>query len=91
MSVEEVKRFAKDVKENESLLEEIKSAGTSVTDIAEFAKSKGYNFGADTLQSLVDEKKGELTEEELEKVSAGTDTVEVVLRVLQYVVDLLAE
>jgi len=71
MSLEEVKRFAEAVKKDDALQKELKAKGGDETAVADFAKSKGFDFSADELKGFAAEKKGELSEEQLDKVAGG--------------------
>ena len=71
MSVEEVKRFFLACKDDKALQKELANIGTDNDACVAVAKRHGYDFTADELSSLIDAKKSELTEEELEKVSAA--------------------
>ncbi len=79
MSVAEIERFANDVKASEALQAELKAVGSDVDKLVEVAKSKGYDFTADELKAHGETKKGELSEEDLEKAAAGAGAVLVVL------------
>ena len=71
MSQSELERFISDVKRSEKLQEELKAAGADVGAIVKVAVDKGYDFSADELKAYVETKKGELSEEQLEKVAGG--------------------
>lgn len=71
MSLEEVKRFAEAVKKDDALQKELKAKGGDEAAVADFAKSKGFDFSADELKGFAAEKKGELSEEQLDKVAGG--------------------
>lgn len=71
MSQSELERFVADVKGNKELQDALKEAGSDVDAIVKFASGKGYSLTADELKAFADTKKGELSEEELEKVAGG--------------------
>jgi len=71
MSQSELERFISDVKNNKELQGELKAAGADVDAIVKVATGKGYGFSADELKAFVETKKGELSEEQLEKVAGG--------------------
>jgi len=71
MSQSELDRFISDVKRSEKLQEELKAAGAGAGAIVKVATGKGYDFSADELKAFVETKKGELSEEQLEKVAGG--------------------
>lgn len=65
----EIKRFNKDLSENKEILEEVKKIGNDVPKIVAYANSKGYNFTVADVEANA--KKGELSEEQLDKVAGG--------------------
>jgi len=71
MSQSELERFVKDAKDNKDFQKELKAVGADVEAIVTFASGKGYDFTVDELKSFVDAKKGELSEEQLDKVAGG--------------------
>jgi predicted ribosomally synthesized peptide with nif11-like leader len=75
MSKAEVERFSKDVKASKALQEEVKKAGTSEQAVVDLAKSKGYDFTVEELKAAAAQKKGELSEEQLDKVAGGAAIV----------------
>lgn len=81
MSQSELERFVADVKANKELQDALKEAGPDVDAIVKYASGKGYDFTADELKAYAQTKKGELSEEELEKVAGGVvaGAVEVVV------------
>lgn len=79
MSKEEVARFAQDLKSNSDLQAAAKSAGSDAESLAQFADKRGYDFSAKELHSYADDKKGELSDEDLDKVAGGGDTVTAVV------------
>ena len=66
-----IEKFIADVKENKELQTELKEIGSDVDKITKFAHSKGYDFTSNDLKSFADTKKGELSEEQLDKVAGG--------------------
>lgn len=75
MSKQEMERFAKDVKTDSKLQEELKKAGTDAKSVVGIAKAKGYDFSEADLKAYADSKKGELSEEQLQKVAGGGSSV----------------
>ncbi len=71
MSVSEIERFKKDVTENTALKEEFIQAGTAEEAVVSFASGKGYDFTVDELKAEIEEKKANLSNEDLEKVAAA--------------------
>lgn len=67
MSTSEIQRFNKDLLENKEIQAELKTIGNDVPKIVAYANSKGYNFTV----ADVEAKKGELSEEQLDKVAGG--------------------
>ena len=66
----EIKRFNKDLSENKGMLEEVRKIGNDVPKIVAYANSKGYTFTVADVEASA--KKGELSEEQLDKVAGGT-------------------
>lgn len=79
MSKEEVARFAQDMKTNAELQAAAKDAGGDADSLAQFAAGHGYEFSAEELHAYADDKKGELSDEDLDKVAGGGDTVTAVV------------
>ena len=78
MSMEELKRFGADVKENKELQEAAKAAGDDAEAITKLANEKGYDFTVEDLKAAKEEAKGELSEEQLDNVAGGGVVVEAV-------------
>ena len=81
MSVAELKRFAEAVKADSGLQGELKGIGADLDAVASFAGGKGYDFTGAELKAHASEKKGELSEEQLDKAVVGVDTTVVVVAV----------
>lgn len=77
MSKPDLERFAKDVKKDTKLQEELKKAGTDEKAVIGIAKARGYDFSLEELKAYAEQKKGELSEEQLDKVAGGSTTVAV--------------
>lgn len=71
MSREAIERFAKAVREDQGMQEELKTAATSNEALVEFAKSKGYDVNLDEIIAYINERKATLSEEDLDKVAGG--------------------
>jgi predicted ribosomally synthesized peptide with nif11-like leader len=71
MSVEEITRFQKDVKNDKFLQEKLVDAGSDINKVISIANSSGYKLDKDELMKLADETKSELNDEDLEKVAGG--------------------
>lgn len=72
MSVNEISRFQKDLKENKELQKKLIELGNDVNKIVELAKANGYDFTKNEIDELIQNKKaGELADEDLEKVAGG--------------------
>jgi predicted ribosomally synthesized peptide with nif11-like leader len=69
MSALEITRFNKDISENMEMLEALKNIGNDVQEIVAYANSKGYDFTVADVEASV--QKGELSEEQLDKVAGG--------------------
>lgn len=78
MSQEELKRFSKDLKSDQALQDEAKASGTSPEDVTKMANAKGYDFSVEELTAAAEKSKGELSEEDLDKVAGGAVIVEAV-------------
>jgi predicted ribosomally synthesized peptide with nif11-like leader len=79
MSKAEIERFVKDVKTDTALQAEIKKAGSDPQAFVALAKKKGYDFTVDELKKHAENKKGELSQEDLDKVAGGGVVVTTVL------------
>ncbi len=66
-----IEKFVADVKESKELQAELKDIGSDVEQIAAFANSKGYDFTSSDLKLFTDAQKGELSDEQLDKVAGG--------------------
>ena len=73
MSMDEVRRFAQACKDNNALRDEVAAAGVDLEAFLAVAKRHGFDFTAEELGKAILAKKGELTEEELDKVTASGD------------------
>jgi len=62
-----IEKFNKDLLENKEMQAEVKAIGSDLAKIVVYANSKGYNFTV----ADVEAKKGELSEEQLDKVAGG--------------------
>lgn len=79
MSLSEMKRFTEDLKKQSALQDEVKAAGSDPEAIVKVAKGKGYDFTAEELKAAAAENKGEMSEEQLDKVAGGTAVATVVV------------
>ena len=71
MSVENVEKFGEAVKNDTALQEELKAAGADLGKIVAIAAAKGFEFTEAELSEYTAKKKGEMSDEDLEKVSGG--------------------
>jgi len=71
MSAENIEKFGAAVKNDAVLQDEIKAAGTDLSKIVALASSKGFDFTEAELKAYSEKKKGEMSDEDLEKVSGG--------------------
>lgn len=62
-----IEKFNKDLLENQEMQKEIRNIGNDMTKIVAYANTKGYSFTV----ADVEAKKGELSEEQLDKVAGG--------------------
>lgn len=79
MSAENLKKFSDAVKNDVALQDELKKIGTDEVAIAAFAKSKGFDIDVAELKAQAEGSKGELSEEQLDKVAGGDLTVATVV------------
>lgn len=79
MSQAEIERFVKDIKTNNALQLEVKKVGSNQQAFVALAKSKGYDFTLDELKKHAERKKGELSQEDLDKVAGGGGVVTTVV------------
>ena len=71
MSISEMERFAKDLQNDEAILEEVRDVGTDNQAVVRFANAKGYDFTLEEVEAIV-AKSGELSDEQLESVAGGS-------------------
>jgi len=71
MSVEELIRFSVDLKNDKGLQDKLKKFGSDENAVVTFAQSMGYDFSIEELKSHAENVKGELSEEQLDKVAGG--------------------
>ncbi|MFZ5585281.1 MAG: Nif11-like leader peptide family natural product precursor [Thermodesulfobacteriota bacterium] len=76
MSLEEVKRLEADAKAKESIRDKLKEAGPDPKALALIAAGLGYNVTEGDLKKYIADKKGAMSEEDLDKVAGGAQTVE---------------
>ena len=71
MSRAELERFVADVKADPRLQADLKERGSGVASIVEIARSGGYEITTQDVRDYVRSQHRDLTEEELERVTAG--------------------
>jgi predicted ribosomally synthesized peptide with nif11-like leader len=71
MSRAELERFVADVKADPRLQADLKERGSGVASIVEIARSGGYEITTQDVRDHVRSQHRELTEEELERITAG--------------------
>lgn len=71
MSQTEVERFAREVRDQKRLQDELKQAAVSNEAIVEFARNKGFDVTIDEIKCFIETKKANMSQEDLEKVCAG--------------------
>lgn len=71
MSRSELERLVADVKIDKDIQNQMKSVHPSNKNVVEWANAHGYDITLDELGEYIREKKGELTDEQLEKVVGG--------------------
>ena len=74
MSREELERFSNDLRQNQTMQEELRGLGTDAEAFIRFAKEQGYDFTLEELEiNLKAKAEHQLTDEELETVAGGKD------------------
>ena len=68
MSISEMERLAKDLQNDEAILEEVRDVGADNQAVVRFANAKGYDFTLEEVEAIV-AKSGELSDEQLESVA----------------------
>ncbi len=71
MSKAEIGRFSKAVKADKVLADKVKSFGADIDGLVGYANAQGYNFNKDELLAEAKAKKGQLTEEQLDRAAGG--------------------
>ena len=77
MSIEAIRLFGEAVRKDPALLEKVKAVGSDVAGMVALARESGFTFTAAELQEAAGAGKGELTEEQLQKLSGGGSWVQV--------------
>ena len=77
MSIEAIRLFSEAVRKNPALIEKVKAVGSDVAGMVAIARESGFTFTAEELQEAAGAGKGELTEEQLQKLSGGGSWVQV--------------
>ena len=72
MSKEAIAKFQEAVRTQPALLEKVKAVGSDVDALVALAGEAGFVFTRDELMDAAQAKKGELSEEQLQKVAGGT-------------------
>jgi predicted ribosomally synthesized peptide with nif11-like leader len=70
-----IEEFGEAVKASTDLQEKMKAAGSDLAKIVAVASGAGFNITEADLQAYADSKKGEMSDEDLEKVSGGAIVV----------------
>ena len=71
MSIDAIRLFGEAVRKDPALLEKVKAVGSDVAGMVALARESGFTFTAEELQEAAGAGKGELTEEQLQKLSGG--------------------
>jgi len=72
MSQADIQRFVSDLKENQALLDELKSGAVGLGAVVELAQSKGYDITVDEAKAYIrDQANQELSDEQLDMVAGG--------------------
>ncbi len=79
MSASEVERFAKDVKGNPALGDQVKVLGADLDGLVRFANGKGYQFTKQELEAKAKDNQGMLNEEQLNKAAGGVKANQLVV------------
>ena len=72
MSQADIERFVSDLKENQVLLDEVKSGAIGLAAVVDLAQAKGYDITVDEAKAYIREQaKQELSDEQLDAVAGG--------------------
>ncbi|MEM9472507.1 MAG: Nif11-like leader peptide family natural product precursor [Pseudomonadota bacterium] len=71
MSEQEIERFTKDLASDEDLRSAAAEAVSDLPAIVAIAKANGYDFTLEELETFQSRQSAEMSDEDLEKVSAG--------------------
>lgn len=77
MSNDAIRLFSEAVRKDPALLEKVKAVGSNVDGMVALARESGFTFTAQELKEAADAGKGELSEEQLQKLSGGGSWVQV--------------
>ncbi len=72
MSVDEAERFANDLANDQTLLDEVKADASGLASIVTIGRKHGYNFSVDEAKEYIQTRsRHELTDQQLEAVAGG--------------------
>jgi len=72
MSQADIQRFVSDLKENQALLDEVKSGAIGLEAVVELAQARGYDITVDEAKAYIrDQANQELSDEQLDMVAGG--------------------
>jgi len=72
MSQADIQRFVSDLKENQTLLDEVKSGALGLGAVVELAQAKGYDITVDEAKAYIREQANQdLSDEQLDAVAGG--------------------
>lgn len=77
MSIDAIRLFGEAVREDPALLEKVKAVGSDIDGMVALARESGFSFTAEELRDSAGAGQGELTEEQLQKLSGGGTWVQV--------------
>lgn len=77
MSNDAIQLFSEAVRKDPALLEKVKAIGSDVDGMVVLARECGFVFTAEELLAAAGARKGELSEEQLQKLSGGGTYVQV--------------
>ena len=72
MSQKDIQRFVSDLRENQSLLDEVKSGAVGLAAVVDLARAKGYDITVDEAKAYIrDQARQELSDDQLDAIAGG--------------------
>ena len=77
MSQADIQRFVSDLKDNQALLDEVKSGALGLAAVVDMARAKGYDITVDEAKAYIREQANQdLSDEQLDAVAGGKSAKE---------------